>query len=151
MAWPPPVLATTRANATVSVDTHPGDHNALAQAINDTVAYVKPEAWQALPFAANFSNLGGNQACQFRKVGDMVQLRGAGAYSGSTSGVPVATLPVGYRPPNNVDYPVLGNLAIARFSITAATGVIQYVRIEAQTAGNLNFFYLNQIAFSLAP
>lgn len=38
MAWPPPTLPINRTNATPQIDTHAADHNALAQAINDTVA-----------------------------------------------------------------------------------------------------------------
>jgi hypothetical protein len=38
MAWPPPVLPINRTNATPQLDTHAQDHNALAQAINDTAA-----------------------------------------------------------------------------------------------------------------
>lgn len=38
MAFPPPVLAATRTNATPQLDTHPADHNALANAANDITA-----------------------------------------------------------------------------------------------------------------
>jgi hypothetical protein len=41
MAWPPPVLPINRTNATPQLDTHAADHNALALAVNDTVARVK--------------------------------------------------------------------------------------------------------------
>src|SRR5258707_1040517 len=41
MAWPPPSLPTNRTNAAPQQDTHPADHNALALAMNDTVAQVK--------------------------------------------------------------------------------------------------------------
>ena len=37
MAYPPPVLATNRTNATPQMDTHAADHNALALAVNDIV------------------------------------------------------------------------------------------------------------------
>ena len=40
MAWPPPVQATNRTNATPQLDTHVADHNAHALAINDLVAHV---------------------------------------------------------------------------------------------------------------
>lgn len=40
MAWPPAPLPTNRTNATPQQNTHPGDHNAIAQAINDTVSHV---------------------------------------------------------------------------------------------------------------
>lgn len=36
MAWPPAVLPINRTNATPQLDTHAADHNALAQAMNDT-------------------------------------------------------------------------------------------------------------------
>ena len=38
MAWPPPVQATNRTNATPQLDTHVADHNGNAQAINDIVS-----------------------------------------------------------------------------------------------------------------
>lgn len=37
MAYPPPTLPTNRTNATAQQDTHPGDHNAVNLAMNDTV------------------------------------------------------------------------------------------------------------------
>lgn len=40
MAFPPPTLPTNRTNATPQLDTHAADHNAIAQAINDTVAFA---------------------------------------------------------------------------------------------------------------
>lgn len=41
MAWPPPVLPINRSNATAQQDTHPQDHNAANQAVNDTVTKVQ--------------------------------------------------------------------------------------------------------------
>lgn len=41
MAFPPATLPTNRTNATPQQNTHPGDHNALAAAINDTVAQAQ--------------------------------------------------------------------------------------------------------------
>lgn len=45
MAWPPPVLPVNRSNATPQLDTHPADHNALAQAINDIVLRLQAQDW----------------------------------------------------------------------------------------------------------
>jgi len=39
MAWPPAALPINRTNATPQLDTHAADHNAVNQAVNDTVAY----------------------------------------------------------------------------------------------------------------
>lgn len=41
MAWPPPVLAINRTNATPQTNTHPADHNAVNQAVNDIVTHVQ--------------------------------------------------------------------------------------------------------------
>jgi hypothetical protein len=41
MAWPPPTLPINRTDANPQQGTHPSDHNALALAINDTVAFVQ--------------------------------------------------------------------------------------------------------------
>jgi hypothetical protein len=38
MAYPPAALPTTRTNNSAVLDNHPGDHNAICQAINDMVA-----------------------------------------------------------------------------------------------------------------
>jgi glucan-binding YG repeat protein len=51
MTWPPAALPTNRTNATPQQDTHPADHNAIAQAINDTVATV--QALQGLGYKGN--------------------------------------------------------------------------------------------------
>jgi hypothetical protein len=55
-------------------------------------------AWTAVTFAGTWANYGsGYQGMEYRKVGDMVQLRGV--IAGGTSGTTVCTLPAGFRPP----------------------------------------------------
>ena len=60
--------------------------------------------WTNLTFGTGWSNLGGTfDTCRFRKVGDLVMLRGT-ATSGSTNwsnANPIGTLPIGFRPPTN--------------------------------------------------
>jgi len=58
MAWPPAALPTNRTNASPQQDTHPADHNAIAQAINDTVAVVQ----QLAPGYAAHAFVGAEQA-----------------------------------------------------------------------------------------
>lgn len=54
--------------------------------------------WTALPFSAGYSdNGGGQQVCQYRRIGDEVELRGLAKSNGTTAFI--ATLPVGFRPP----------------------------------------------------
>lgn len=54
--------------------------------------------WQNLPFTAGWTNYGrGFQACQYKKVGDMVFLRGLAARTSGTD-TTIGILPAGYRP-----------------------------------------------------
>jgi hypothetical protein len=57
-------------------------------------------------FAANFAdNGGGDQVCQYRKVGDEIQIRGVAVSTGATgAGATIFTLPVGFRPPATQSY-----------------------------------------------
>lgn len=60
------------------------------------IAAMKPTAWTNLTFQNGWAASGGS-VCQYRKVGDMVQLRGL--IGGGPTGVStIATLPVGFRP-----------------------------------------------------
>lgn len=40
MAWPPPVPPNNRANTTPSFDNHPGDHNLIADALNEIIGIL---------------------------------------------------------------------------------------------------------------
>ncbi len=63
--------------------------------------------WTAVPAsAANWGNFGGAfQTVQYRKVGDMVQLRGeAGSTGANAANSVVTTLPVGFRPPATLQW-----------------------------------------------
>lgn len=41
MAWPPPVLPVNRTDSLDQQGNHPADHNAVNQAVNDTVAHIQ--------------------------------------------------------------------------------------------------------------
>jgi len=86
-----------------------------------------PPAWTAVGLAAPWSNIGGtSQSLQYRKIGDIVQIRGELRFT-MPGGNPVAVLPVGFRPPGVV------NFAIA--NRTTPTGaLVGYVGID----GTLN-------------
>lgn len=101
MAWPPVIPPATRANSTAQLDAHPSDHNAISAALTALL----PTAWVALPFAVNWASSGGYQPAQYRRVGDVVQLRGTAARTPVTLvDETVATLPVGFRPPATESY-----------------------------------------------
>jgi len=54
--------------------------------------------WTGVTFATGWGNLSGAQAVEYRKIGDIVYLRGT-AERTSGSGTTIFTLPSGYRPP----------------------------------------------------
>lgn len=63
------------------------------------IPQVDVTAWTALPLNGNWTAIGGTSApVQYRKVGDMVQIRGEVRFAVG-GGNPMATLPVGFRSP----------------------------------------------------
>jgi hypothetical protein len=68
--------------------------------------YIEPTpvvpAW--IPATLNgWSNRAGNQAIQYRKLGDMVYVRGVIDWKAGV-GNPMTTLPLGYRPPAGLGF-----------------------------------------------
>jgi hypothetical protein len=93
-----------------------------------------PTAWTAPTLLNSWVNYGaGNVDAAYRKIGDMVQLRGQVKNGTTTAGTSILTLPVGFRPTAQVVVPTLdGNNALARFDITAAGAVI--IQVGANNA-----------------
>jgi len=81
------------------------------------------EGWTAVTFNTGWGNLGGGwQGAAYKKIGDMVFLRGVVARS---SGVETTmfTLPSGYRPAGNHLYPIVSNNDIGRVDLST-TGAL---------------------------
>lgn len=76
----------------------------FGQPVYDYIVANTPTAWVALTLQSSWTVSAGNVA-QYRKHGDRVQLRGT--ITGGTAGsAGFATLPVGYRPPYDVQFGV---------------------------------------------
>lgn len=58
---------------------------------------IVPTAWTGVTFENGWSNYAPVQACQYRKINDIVYLRGS--MQGGTIGSVAFTLPAGFRPP----------------------------------------------------
>lgn len=103
-------------------------------------AAVAPTAWTAVTFQNSWVNFGGGyQAMQYRKVGDMVQLRGTIA-AGTVTAVGF-TLPVGFRPPANVQMPVrAGPTTGDSYLDIATTGSVTIFAVAGQTVTILGEF-----------
>lgn len=70
----------------------------ITDQVNANTVALTAGAWTPVTFQGTWANqTGGSQPVQYRKLGDMVQLRGQMA-AGSMSS-PAFTLPVGFRPP----------------------------------------------------
>jgi hypothetical protein len=67
---------------------------------------IAPTAWTNLTLQNGWTNASGQQAAQYRKIGDMVQLRGG--IAGGTLNAIAFTLPVGFRPSITVRTPITG-------------------------------------------
>lgn len=72
MAYPPSVLATNRTNVSAVLDNHPGDHNAVNQAVNDIVTELGSDPSGA--FASVQARFGAQQALLAWKRGTTVGL-----------------------------------------------------------------------------
>lgn len=64
-----------------------------------------PPAWTALPFANGWTQRSGQALCRYRKIGDVVYVEGGVlAPSGLGTSSVVGTLPVGFRPPQLIQF-----------------------------------------------
>jgi len=103
--------------------------------------YVAPTVWTAVTFQNAWVNFGGGeQPMQYRKIGDMVQLRGV-IKSGALNTV-AFTLPAGFRPPLQLHL-ASGGGAYTDI-IVAATGTV------SPSVGNTAVMWVN-CEFSVTP
>jgi len=95
-------------------------------------------AWSGLSFGSGWTDYGGDyQAGQYKKVGDMVFLRGLVKRTSGT-GTTIATLPAGYRPPARCLYGVHTSAlsgadrvdVLASGEIYLSSGSVDYVQLD---------------------
>lgn len=104
-----------------------------------TGSAVVATPWTALPYATNWADAGfGWQAGQYRRLDDILELRGLCARSTSASGATatIATLPAGFRPVANngigdAYYPAAGGAAATQVYVTAAGLIVTSVSVPA--------------------
>ena len=77
-----------------------------------------PPAWTAPTFQNGWSQYAGYTQVGYRKIGDMVYLRGL--ITGGTNNAAMFTLPVGFRPPWHGHFAVNNNNALATVSVSNA-------------------------------
>jgi hypothetical protein len=130
----------------VSGSGEPGDpydlllNDAWAAEVADTIT---PTAWTAVTFTNSWVNFGaGEQDVEYRKIGDLVFVRGA--MKSGTVGSASFTLPVGFRPPAIVYFAVPSNSLYGQFRISSAGAA-------TLTSGSNVSALLDGVSFSIAP
>lgn len=114
--------------------------------INRITPITTVTAWTTPTFTNNWVNAGGSQAAQFRKIGDVVYLRGA--ISNGTMATSAFTMPAGFRPPAETYF--------STGSWTGTAWVIARLRALAdgtmipQDGTNL-YFNLSGFSYSVTP
>jgi len=143
MPWPPVIPPAGRLNTTPQLDNHPSDHNAISQALTDLVAQLNAVPWNNAALVNSWVAFSaGNPALQYRKVGDMVQLRGL--LKGGANGATITTLPTGYRPPQQLLAPSISGDGVACRLTFETSGII------TATFSSLTYLVLLH-SFSVTP
>ena len=111
--------------------------------VRDNLTYLKGDAaWIPVTFQNGWVNYGPPvQTVQYRKIGDVVYLRGTAKSGTVGSGTPIFTLPVGHRPFVSMLFPVLSSQLFGRLNVFTAGTV-------ALNIGSNVFVALDSINFS---
>lgn len=105
-------------------------------------ATIDPTAWTSLTLSAGWTG-----TFEYRKIGDMVWLRGLNLVAG-TLGVTMATLPAGFRPPASVVLLSACDGGAPRFVgvVVSSTGAIRFDNYYG--GGTVSNVYLGSLGFS---
>lgn len=99
---------------------------------------LDPTAWAAPVLLNGWADLGGiAQITQYRRIGDVVQVRGV--LTAGAIGAIAFVLPVGFRPPAALLFATDSNGAYGQFSIEANGNVTPNVGVPASFAVQASF------------
>lgn len=117
-------------------------------ALGDLDRRISPTAWKGVTFAGTWVNSASWQTVQYRKVGDMVQLRGTCNGGAAVSGSGIFNLPVGFRPPAMLSLGTEGN-GNFKWCLVAANGDVNWYCPATDAASTSSFHFNHQ--FSITP
>jgi hypothetical protein len=90
--------------------------------------YITPEAWIAPTLSGSWTNFGGGfQTIAYRRVGDIVYLKGLAKNASLTVPSTIFTLPAGYRPPSDTIFPSVSEDVFGSVRITSVGVVSGFV------------------------
>lgn len=134
IAWPPPTPPNTRQNVTPELDNHPSDHNRIADALDTIIG----TPWAALPLAAGWTPNAGYIGCQYRMIGDRVEVRGVTNHAAVAAPVAITTaLPAAFRPTAIYPFVAMSSGILCELEATPA-GIINL----AATASNIQITFI---------
>lgn len=92
--------------------------------VADAINNAAPTPWVNLPFQNSWANYGTYQTGTYRKVGDIVYLRGTLRPGALGAGMVLFSLPAGFRPPVTVEF-IIGHTdggGMCSFYLDATSG-----------------------------
>jgi hypothetical protein len=97
--WGIPVTNQVNANTTAIAS----DASKIATNTAD-ISAMKPTPWTNLVLQNGFTQYASGQVCQYRKIGDIVYIRGACNMPTLSATTTLTTLPVGFRPITSLEF-----------------------------------------------
>jgi len=120
--------------------------DAVAACLAELQPAALPTAWTAPTLLNSWVvwGAGSFQIPQYRKIGDMVQMRGS--VKGGTIPSVILTLPVGHRPPNNILVPIVA-ASTAAYVVVGSDGTVNFPSVGGWTNSNVSLC----CSFSVTP
>lgn len=104
--------------------------------------------WTAVTFTSPWGNYGGEWApVMYRKIGDIVYLRGLMAGTGAVVGATAFTLPVGFRPHAQLMFVAEHGSIQHGATVVATDGTV--APIHGVVDGNMGYWSVSNIKFSI--
>lgn len=96
-------------------------------------------AWTGVTFVNSWVNYVGNQACQYRKIGDIVEVRGLTSSGTLTGSAACFTLPSGFRPLTQQIFACTSNSVFGFFKVDTNGDVVPLAGSNVWFAVNCSF------------
>lgn len=110
-----------------------------------------PAPWTPFVFESGWANLGaGFQPCQYRKIGDIVYVRGIAKATTLSGDWAFTTLPAGFRSPSTLIYNTFGNDAPLRVDVNTNGRIIPSTAAAGSSGTWYSYVNLNFV-FSTTP
>src|SRR4030095_2516657 len=100
---------------TVPVDGQEITVSAFGAPVANAINALAPTSWTNVTYQNSWADYAGAQRFQYRKIGDMVWLRGT--FGGGTAAATITIFPVGFRPPVYLELNALSYVSGQRVTV----------------------------------